>query len=100
MKRIFTVEEIKECEASENGSKYISGRFAAKEAIFKAISPVHRLKWRDFSVTRSPSNSGQYLQVDWRCPFAHKALGGKVLISVSISHDGDYASAVAIASVT
>lgn len=56
LNRVFTDEEIKYCE-SKKVQKYqhYAGRFAAKEAIFKAISrqieDKYSVSWKDFEVT-------------------------------------------------
>lgn len=53
--RVFTEEEIKYCE-SKKGQKYqhYAGRFAAKEAAFKAVSSIiddkYSVCWTDFEV--------------------------------------------------
>lgn len=55
LKRVFTDKEIKYCE-SKKSQKYQSyaGRFAAKEAIFKAISKFldnkYSVGWKNFEV--------------------------------------------------
>ena len=55
LKRVFTDKEIEYCE-SRKGQKYqhYAGRFAAKEAAFKAISKILKDKysvcWKDFEV--------------------------------------------------
>lgn len=55
LKRVFTGEEIKYCE-SKKSQKYqhYAGRFAAKEALFKAISKQlddkYSVCWKDFEV--------------------------------------------------
>lgn len=55
LKRVFTDKEIEYCE-SKKGQKYqhYAGRFAAKEAIFKAISAElddkYSVCWKDFEI--------------------------------------------------
>lgn len=55
LKRVFTEKEIEYCE-SKNAQKYehYAGRFAAKEAAFKAISKQidnkYLVSWKDFEV--------------------------------------------------
>jgi phosphopantetheinyl transferase (holo-ACP synthase) len=74
-------------------------RFAAKEAVFKAVHPLYRLKWRDFSVTKSTQSTvGPFLEIYWKCPSARVALQNAIDVCLSISHDGDYACAIAVAS--
>lgn len=55
IKRVFTDKEIEYCE-SRKGQKYqhYAGRFAAKEAVFKAISKIldnkYSVCWKDFEI--------------------------------------------------
>ena len=55
IKRVFTDKEIEYCE-SRKGQKYqhYAGRFAAKEAAFKAISKIldnkYSVCWKDFEI--------------------------------------------------
>lgn len=55
IKRVFTDKEIEYCE-SRKGQKYqhYAGRFAAKEAAFKAISKIldnkYSVSWKDFEI--------------------------------------------------
>lgn len=55
LKRVFTDNEIKYCEAKKvQKYQHYAGRFAAKEAIFKAISKEldskYSVSWKDFEV--------------------------------------------------
>lgn len=55
LKRVFTDKEIKYCE-SKKSQKYqhYAGRFAAKEALFKAVSKQlddkYSVSWKDFEI--------------------------------------------------
>lgn len=55
VKRVFTEKEIQYCE-SKKGQKYqhYAGRFAAKEAVFKAISDFldnkYQIEWKDIEI--------------------------------------------------
>lgn len=56
LKRVFTDIEIEYCEAKKSQKyQHYAGRFAAKEAIFKAISKQiddkYSVCWKDFEVT-------------------------------------------------
>lgn len=55
LKRIFTDKEIKYCESKKlQKYQHYAGRFAAKEAIFKAISKFldnkYSVSWKDFEI--------------------------------------------------
>lgn len=92
--RVFTDNEIAYCE-KKGRNKYQSyaARFAAKEAVFKAISPKLRSKfeisWKNVEILKEDGNR----------PFVN-LIGvniKKVKIDVSISHIEKYAIATAVA---
>lgn len=92
LKRIFTPEEIRYCGGKKNAAQHFAVRFAAKEAVWKALATVAGLKGlshRQIGVSRSPS--GQ--------PFV--SLSGALKkyekrVSLSLSHTHEYALAVAV----
>ena len=82
--RVYTEKEIEYCE-SKNVQKYqsYSGRFAAKEAIFKALSTFikdkYKIKWTDFEINTDIIDKSLVNNID-----------------ISISHCKEYATAVCI----
>ncbi len=88
-RRIFTMLGQRQCDS--HGSKYqhYAGKFAAKEAVGKAIG--RPLSWQDVELISSASGKPEvHLHGE-----ALKAAEG-FEISVSISHSRDYAVAVAV----
>ena len=94
LNRVFTENEIKYCEG-KNISKYehYAARFAAKEAIFKAISPLldnkFSIDWTDIEIVND--NQGR--------PYAvlSKEILKNINIDISLSHVKEYALATAVA---
>lgn len=93
LERVFTIQEIKECKDSNQA---LSGRFAVKEAVVKALGTgIGVVSWRDVETITGP----------WGEPILHlygKArqyadLLGLTDWSVSITDSGDLAAAVAVA---
>ena len=91
LKRVFTDKEIEYCE-SKKAQKYqhYAGRFAAKEAAFKAISKILKDKysvcWKDFEVINNEQGR-PYLTL-------YNVDNTKIeSIDVSISHCKLYATA-------
>ncbi|KAH8679049.1 hypothetical protein BGZ60DRAFT_402425 [Tricladium varicosporioides] len=81
-------------------SMFLAGRFAAKEAVMKAHH-YRRLTWHDIEIEKSgrlQSNPG-YTQPPYAIVFSGpgRIMDAAQAIPVSISHDGDYATASAIA---
>lgn len=90
VERVFTRGEISYCR-SKPGSQYahFAGRFAAKEAVAKAIG--RSLGWREVAVENDPLGKPATVLTGRA---AEAARGGKVLLS--ISHSRDYAVAHAV----
>ena len=91
--KVFTPIEITYCE-SKNESKYehYAARFAAKEAIFKAISQYienkYEIGWRNIEITND-GDGRPVVKVD-------DDNTKKLEIDVSLSHIKDYAVATAV----
>jgi holo-[acyl-carrier protein] synthase len=95
-RRIFTDTEIAYCSAKKTAALHYAGRFAAKEAAFKALEHGWggSLGWKEVEITNEVSGAP-------RLSFHGKALElaneKKVRnVFVTISHIQDYASAVVI----
>lgn len=74
----------------------LAGRFAAKEAVLKAMGTgLRACRWRDVEVRREPS--GRPVVVLGGRLAARAREAGIVAFHVSISHSKDYAVAMAIA---
>ena len=97
LKRIFTEKEINYCE-SRNVQKYQSyaGRFAAKEAVFKAISPIinnkYDIGWKNIEILKKQDGRPYVNLLNMNL--------SKVKIDISISHVKDVATATAVATVS
>ncbi len=50
--RVFTPEEIAYCDAKARPAESYAGRFAAREAVIKALGGYRGRRWQDISVTR------------------------------------------------
>ena len=93
--RIYTQKEIEYCE-SKKAMKYqhYAVRFAAKEAIFKAISTQikdkYSIKWTDFEILDNEDGRPQVKITDIELKNIRH-------IEISLSHCKEYANAVAIA---
>ena len=91
LKKIYTEKEIQYCE-SKKVQKYqhYAARFAAKEAIFKAISPSlkdkYEIPWNQVEVLND-SQGRPYIN------FLNKKIDGLIDVDISISHCKEYATA-------
>lgn len=55
--RVFTPEEIAYCDSKARPSESYAGRFAAREAVIKALGGYPGKRWQDISVTRERSGA-------------------------------------------
>ena len=96
LNRLFTPKEIEYCSARKNAVLHFAGRFAAKEAAFKAMGKGWGgdISWKEIEITNLPSGAP-------RIAFYGKALelttSQKISAAfVSISHIDQLATAVVI----
>lgn len=93
LQKIFTPSEIAYCVKHSKQSRHFAGRFAAKEAIAKALGCGfgHKLSWHDLEILNHATGKPYVV-------FSKKAsdLFNSPIIHLSISHCKEYASAVAI----
>ena len=92
IEKVFTAEEIKYCKARKVSEIHFAGRFAAKEAIKKAILSLDNqinLPLKNIEISRHDSGKPiVFLQVNTN--------QYKLKIKVSISHTNQYATAIAL----
>jgi holo-[acyl-carrier protein] synthase len=93
--RLFTPAELLLPSGAPRGSASLAARFAAKEALAKALGAPSGLKWLDAEVTAEPSGRPR-LTVKGTVAAHAEALGVRDW-HVSLSHDAGVASAVVIA---
>lgn len=95
--RVFTDKEIEYCETKNEKIKYqhYAARFAAKEAVFKAISPIindkYEIGWKNIEILRKEDGRPYVNLLDVNIK--------KIKIDISISHIKDVATATAIATI-
>ncbi len=87
LERIFTPEEIAYCRARKNQYQHLAVRFAAKEAVYKAL-PFAQVPFRKIGIFNLPSGRPE-VQVD-----DPRMKGLRVFIT--LSHTEAYATATAV----
>jgi len=85
--RVFTQQELENAKTRGSLYQHLAGRFAAKEAVFKALGD-EKLSWKDVQVLNDADGSP-------RCQILN-GRGRKVDVHLSISHVKNYAVASAI----
>lgn len=91
--RVFTPHEQEYCLKRKEPALHLAGRFAAKEAVVKAVGTgfTQGLSWLDFEVCHNARGKPEIVL----SPFASNLLGTPTL-HLSISHCHHYATAIAI----
>lgn len=94
VERVFAPAEREYCEAKENKAKHFAARFAAKEAVMKALGiGLGQAGWREICVT-GPGKPGVLLTGS----AAERALDlGIARVEISLTHSRELALAVAAA---
>ncbi len=87
LKRVFTEEEIKNAKTKASFYQHLAGRFAAKEAIFKAVGD-NQLSWQDIQIHNDHEGKPVCLFLNGR--------GKNINAHISISHVKTYAVANAV----
>lgn len=85
LSRIFTPQEIQLAHSLREKSSFYAARFAAKEALSKALGTGigHILKWHDLEILKEPSGAPS---VVWHPRLTQQFLIDKTYLSLSHSH--------------
>lgn len=97
IERVYTPEEVRYCRDRKQATQHFTGRWAAKEAVLKALGTGWRrgISWRDIEI-RNTSGGQPVVAVRGGLREVVEQLG-VTDIQVSISHCRTHAVAVAIA---
>jgi len=87
LERVFTKEELKNAKNHTSIYQHLAGRFAAKEAVFKAVGNKN-LSWRDVQIANDKQGKPHCAILNGK--------GKKIDVHISISHVKTYAVANAI----
>lgn len=90
--RCFTEAEREYCESKTNPAQHYAGRFAAKEAVGKALGSGVYFTWREIEIRGRPK-PGVHLS-GRTASFAERVGAGK--IELSMTHSRELAAAVAV----
>jgi holo-[acyl-carrier protein] synthase len=85
LRRVFTAQEIAYCSAKKNKAQHFAVRFAAKEAVYKALGQA-ALSLTDIGVKNQPSGK----------PEVYIRGKRESDIAISLTHTDLYAAAVAL----
>jgi holo-[acyl-carrier protein] synthase len=97
LNRIYTDREIRFCQSRMRATEHFAARWAAKEAIFKAMGiPWRRgMEWTDLEIRQEPGAAPQVFLAGATKELAQSLGIGNILLS--LAHCRAYATAYAIA---
>ncbi len=97
LERVYTPEEIRYCQNRKQATQHFTGRWAAKEAILKALGTgwIKGISWRDAEILNEPS--GKPIAVLHGGARQQAKRLGIDEVQVSISHCRTHATAFAVA---
>ena len=95
--RVYTPEEIRYCQARKQSTQHFTGRWAAKEAVLKALGTGWRrgISWRDIEVLNETSGKPLVMLTGGAREVAEQL--GITEMLVTISHCHTHATAYALA---
>jgi holo-[acyl-carrier protein] synthase len=93
--RVFTREEVDYCDGRARPAESFAGRFAAREAVIKALGGIRGARWRDISVARAPTGAPS-IELAGRAKARAAELGVDVLL-ISFAHERRTAIAICLA---
>lgn len=94
LKKIFTMNEIEYCSDKANKYQHFAARFAAKEAVYKAIASSWQpnIGWQDIEIYNEPTGLPVVKSKNKLKDF----LGNDKSLKISMSHSRNYVTCVAI----
>jgi holo-[acyl-carrier protein] synthase len=94
LNKVFTPEEIKYCSSKFNKFQHFAARFAAKEAVYKALASGWQsgLRWKDIEIQNDSAGMPSINASGKLKSF----LSDNTQLRISISHSENYVTSVAI----
>jgi len=95
LERLFTKPELKYCLKHANPYPSLAARFAAKEAVLKALDAPNLWRWRDMEVRRAESGRPSVILSGAAAAFVRRRKVRR--LHVSLTHDAGRATAMVVA---
>jgi holo-[acyl-carrier protein] synthase len=93
--RVFTPEEVAYCDSRARPAESYAGRFAAREAVIKALGGYRGRGWQDISVGRGAAGAPE-IRLTGNAKRRADALGIATVL-ITFTHERSLAVAVAVA---
>jgi len=93
---IFTPNEISYCDSKRYPERHYAARFAAKEALFKALAlgKVDGMKWLDVEVARYPGGQPYLVLSGKTRELVERSSAGRVLVTLSHTENWGMANVI------
>ncbi len=92
--KILTEREIKYCNSFKDKDVHVAGRFAAKEAVYKALnSEKQKFFWKDIEIINDSSGRPH---ISDESKLMDLIIAKNLVYSLSIAHEEKYAVAVVV----
>ncbi|MBT8378586.1 MAG: holo-ACP synthase [Ignavibacteria bacterium] len=94
LNKVYTEAEINYCNSKFSKYQHFAARFAAKEAVYKAIASTWKdgLRWKDIEIENEPTG----MPIVKRSGKLQNFLSENRDLRISISHSDNYVTCVAI----
>ncbi|HUM12492.1 MAG TPA: holo-ACP synthase [Myxococcaceae bacterium] len=91
--RVFTEAEIATCDGRSEAATAFAARFAAKEALVKALGAPPGVRWRDMEVVKAPTGAPAFTLSGVA---AREVLARRARVLLTLSHDAGVAAATVV----
>ena len=98
LQRVFTARELDYCHKHKESTQHLAGRFAAKEAVLKALGTGMRgrMKWTDVQIANDDLGKPEIALSGESASVADRMGVSQVLVSISHTREHAVASAIAL----
>ena len=96
--RVYTQDEIRYCQSRKQATQHFAGRWAAKEAVLKALGTgwVRGISWRDIEIRNEPGGRPVAVIRGGAKEIMERLGISRVLVSISHCHTHAMAYAIAV----
>src|SRR5215472_4822972 len=91
--RVFTPAEVQTCRVRSDPPTAYAARFAAKEALVKALGAPHGIRWRDMEVVKATNGAPGFALGGVA---AHEIEARRARVLLALTHDGGVAAATVV----
>jgi holo-[acyl-carrier protein] synthase len=91
--RVYTPAEVTTCRGRIDAATAFAARFAAKEALVKALGAPAGLRWQDMEVVRAENGAPGFVL---RGVAQRQVAAGKLRVLLALTHDAGVAAATVV----